>query len=89
MFILWQICSKYVKLLQVVVHNVSALCNCINDVLYVARIKKTLITWKMTFVLEYYLLGSNPNACDAYILQYAYMHRYKNINIHIKNLQSY
>ena len=38
----------------------------------------------MTFVLEYYLLGSNPNACDAYILQYAYMHRYKNINIHIK-----
>ena len=40
MFILWQICSKYVKLLQVVVHNVSALCNCINDVLYVARIKK-------------------------------------------------
>ena len=36
--------GKYVKLLQVVVHNVSALCNCINDVLYVARIKKTLIT---------------------------------------------
>ena len=30
--------------------------------------------------------SSNPNACDAYILQYAYMHRYKNINIHIKKL---
>ena len=40
MFILWQICKNYVELLQVVVHNVSALCNCINDVLYVARIKK-------------------------------------------------
>ena len=30
--------------------------------------------------------SSNPNACDAYILQYAYMHRYKNINIRIKKL---
>ena len=87
MFILWQICKNYVEILQVVVHNVSALCNCINDVLYVARIKKNSHNLKNDFRSANIL--SNPNACDAYILQYAYMHRYKNINIHIKNLQSY
>ena len=50
MFILWQICKNYVELLQVVVlHNVSALCNCINDVLYVARIKKNSHNLKNDF----------------------------------------
>ena len=90
MFILWQICKNYVEILQVVVHNVSALCNCINDVLYVARIKKNSHNLKNDFrsVLQIYLV-IQMHVMLTYCNMHKYMYRYKNINIHIKNLQSY